>query len=170
MILPPHSSDLPAIFHLFCSSCGHFVEKGDRYCKFCGSVLEKGSKRQLPKVPPSILRLTNNIGRRGSSNTSPHILNHLPPVLNLSDPEQKELLMRFKHMRDQIDLSNNEGELRDLLNESESLRRQSSESNRELANYEHALVAKKARTRAVYLGFRETAKYAGKVASRILVL
>ncbi len=132
---------------MYCSSCGRLIDNGVSYCNFCGASVAKSAKPSFKIELPS--------------------LSH---KRTLQGPQQQELVMQFRHIRDQIDLTNTEAEIRGLLNQSENLRVQSQSVNRELANSEHMTVAKKAKARASYLGFKDTAKYAGKVISRLLLI
>jgi hypothetical protein len=91
------------------------------------------------------------------------------PVVIVSAQEQ-ESISRFRHICDQIDVTNSETDLRALLNESEALRRTTrAEGFSELANAQHKIVAKKVRSRAFYISFKETTKFAATTITKLVV-
>lgn len=162
----------------FCGTCGRFIDDKDaRYCRTCGaSLVQRHIKNQkvfdLPKI-----KLAEMPTAFAGYFSSPKSQESTEIPLNyhryLSIDEQ-EILNAFRHLRDQIDLTNSESELKSLLNESEMLRRSRSQSAdqyfMELLSEEHLSVAKKVRSRAAYISFKQSAKFAAGVATKLLFI
>jgi hypothetical protein len=139
----------------------------------CGTSLAEQSKemkRQLLNLPMKIPSAI--VGYFGGRKEGDQL------IVGSSDRplsrEEQEALSLFRHLRDQIDLTNSESELKALLNESEAHRRSLSQKAddyySELLHEQHLSIVKKVRSRAAYVSFKQSAKFAAGVATRLLFL
>jgi len=159
---------------MFCGVCGRFEDdEGARYCRVCGkSLVEITSKsKQFFVLPKTDLPGTISGLRGQTAEREPKIF---PSSKRPLSRNEREALNLFRHLKDQIDLTNSESELKSLLNESETHRRAHSQSAddyySELLNEQHLSIVKKVRSRAAYVSFKQSAKFAAGVATRILFL
>lgn len=148
---------------MFCSSCGRFLEPGreELFCRSCGTPIVGKNSTPLARRISSTLRLPSlpNLPSFPSRTKQPR---------RIHSPDELDVVNRFEHIKNQIDLTTHEAELRELLNQSESLRISLQNEHRELANELHTSVAKKIRFRVTYVNIRESAKFAGKVISKFV--
>jgi hypothetical protein len=136
------------------------AEPNANYCRICGRKVKSGVRKPLSFQPT---RFLGSIRGGKKTKTPPR------PVLAVSAQEQ-EAMSRFRHICDQIDVTNSETDLRALLNESEYLRRSAKEEGfSELGNVQHKIVARKVRSRAIYISFKETTKFAATTITKLVV-